>query len=158
VSSFDVTLPPGVNDGGWLTAVTDRTNVTKAEVSMPPFAVPPSSWSCTVTFADPLAPDAGVNVKVPVGPTAGCPPAVKSELLSFVAVKCTSCDASFGGPALMLDAQAADCGPAFSSTVTLPPALNVGASLTGSMVSVNVVGLEVSMPPPAVPPSRRVCS
>ena len=40
----------------------------------PPFDVPPSSRSRTVTRADPIAPpgDAGVNVSVPAGLIAGC--------------------------------------------------------------------------------------
>ena len=40
--------------------VTVIVNVCGALVSTPPFAVPPLSCSCTVTVADPVAPDASV--------------------------------------------------------------------------------------------------
>ena len=52
--------------------VDDRdTNVCGGLVSMPPFAVPPSSTARTLTVAAPCAPVAGVNVSVPSAATAG---------------------------------------------------------------------------------------
>ena len=41
-------------------------NVCGALVSRPPLAVPPSSWAVTVTVLEPVWPDAGVKVRVPV--------------------------------------------------------------------------------------------
>ena len=52
-SSLTATLPPPVNDGASLTGVTVMVNVCGAEVSWPPFAVPPLSRSVTVTVALP---------------------------------------------------------------------------------------------------------
>src|SRR5712664_4686446 len=46
---------PLVKLGASFTAVTLMVNVCAALVSTPPFAVPPSSCSCTVTVADPFA-------------------------------------------------------------------------------------------------------
>ena len=56
-----------------------------ALVSVPPLAVPPSSWMRTVTVAAPLAPNPGVKVRVPVGLTAGW--AEKRALLSLLTMK-----------------------------------------------------------------------
>ena len=64
----------------------------------PPFAVPPLSLSVTVTTAEPVRPDAGVNVSVPFGATAGW--AENSALLVLVAAKVRAWPASFAGPAL----------------------------------------------------------
>ena len=70
-SSRTVGLIPFVNDGGSLTPVTVIVNVCGGLVSMPPFAVPPLSWTVRVTIAEPTASGAGVNVSVPLGLTDG---------------------------------------------------------------------------------------
>src|SRR5207248_2449971 len=75
-----LTLLPGVNDGASLTGLTVMVNVCGAEVSTPPFAVPPLSCSVTVTVAVPLASGAGVKVRTPLGEIDGCDE--KSALLS----------------------------------------------------------------------------
>src|SRR5437868_5285622 len=102
-------------------------NVCEAEVSTPAWAVPPSSLRKTVTVAVPFAFGAGVKLSTPAAETDGC--ALKSALLSFEAWKVTVCEASFG-PAEMAVAQAAEYAPESSLTVTLPPEVNDGASLT----------------------------
>src|SRR4051794_40398440 len=70
-SSATVWLGPGVKRGVSLTGVTVMTNVTGAEVSAPPLAVPPLSCRRTVTVALPLASGAGVKLNTPVGLTVG---------------------------------------------------------------------------------------
>src|SRR5436190_8620693 len=62
---------PFVRSGASFTAVTLITNVCGALVSTPPPAVPPLSWTESVTVAQPLGLAAGVHVSVPVGDTAG---------------------------------------------------------------------------------------
>src|SRR5438874_2470455 len=123
--------------------------VTAAEVSTPPLAVPPLERRIAVTVAVPFALGAGVKLSTPVAEIDGC--ALKSALLSFEAWKVAVCDASFG-PAEMAVAQAAEYAPESSLTVTLPPDVNDGASLTAVTVMVKVCTAEVSAPPLAVPP------
>ncbi len=60
---------------------------------------------------------------------------------------------SSAGPALMPVAQFAEYEPESSSTVTSPPPVKDGASLTATIVIVNVYVVDVSLPPFAVPPS-----
>src|SRR5207244_806061 len=93
LSSSTVTLPPGVKLGASLTGVIVSVNVCGAEVSLPPFAVPPSSCAVTVT------------VGVPFGATDGC--TLKIALLSLVVVKETVCAFSSAGPALIAVAHGA---------------------------------------------------
>src|SRR5262245_2285452 len=56
---------PFVKDGASLTGQTEIVKVSGWLVSTPPFAVPPLSWSCTMTFVKPTAFGATVNVSVP---------------------------------------------------------------------------------------------
>src|ERR1700754_2452747 len=67
LSSLTVTLPPGVNDGASLTALTVIVNDCGAAVSAPPFAVPPSSESVTVIVELPNALVLNVKLSTPVG-------------------------------------------------------------------------------------------
>src|SRR5258706_168697 len=128
-------------------------NVCAAEVSTPPFAVPPLSCAATETCTVVVgALTAGVKFNVPLEVTAGC--AVKAALLSLLTRNETVCADSFDGPALILVAQLTnDCAPASLETLTSGPLVKLGASLTGVMVMVNVCAAEVSTPPFAVPPS-----
>ena len=57
--------------GASLMLVTVMRNVCGADVSAPPFAVPPSSDSVSVIVALPYASVAGVKVSVPFEATAG---------------------------------------------------------------------------------------
>ena len=66
-SSATVWLLPFVNDGGSFTGVTVTANVWAALVSSPPLAMPPLSWSETVTVDVPFAFAAGVNDSVAAG-------------------------------------------------------------------------------------------
>ena len=59
-SSFTVSSAPLVKLGASLTGVTVIVNVWTRCVSTPPLAVPPLSWICTLTVAEPLALAAGV--------------------------------------------------------------------------------------------------
>src|SRR5437764_5246122 len=122
---------------------------TVADVSTPPFAVPPLSCRKTLTVAVPVWFAIGVKVSTPDGETAGW--TLKSVLLSLLTWNATVCDDSLGGPALMLLAHGA-LYAALSPALTLLPGVNDGASLTGLTVMVNVCGAEVSTPPFAVPP------
>ena len=103
-----------VSVGAWLTLIV---KICGAEVSLPPLAVPPLSFSTTVSVAVPLVCAAGVYVSTPVGATAG--PAAKSPgLVLFVIWNVSVCPASLGGPALMAVAHGLTvCGPALTSTV-----------------------------------------
>ena len=58
--SFAETSGPFVNDGASFTGVTLMVNVCGADVSLPPFAMPPLSCAVTVTVALPKASAAGV--------------------------------------------------------------------------------------------------
>src|SRR3954453_3810326 len=124
--------------------VTKMVKVTDGDVSAPPFAVPPSSWAATVTDALPFAFAAGVKVSVPSGAIDGC--TLKSALLLLVAAKVTLCDDSLAGPGLMLVAHGAEEGPESSFTVTSPPLVNDGGSLTGAMVMVAVLSFVPPLP------------
>src|SRR5947207_8659330 len=122
-SSCTLTLPPLVNDGASLTAVTLIVNVCGADVSTPPFAVPPLSCATTVTVALPFAFAADVYVSVPLDETAGC--TLNSALLLFVAVKVTVCLLSSGVAAEIAVAKLATlCGTASSLTVYYAPFVN----------------------------------
>src|SRR5688500_12794004 len=78
--------------GPSLTAVTVMVNVCAAEVSTPPFAVPPLSDRVTVTVAVPVALSAGVKESTPVEVIDGC--TRKSELLLFDTLNETVCEPS----------------------------------------------------------------
>lgn len=77
---------------------------------------------------------------MPLGETAGWPPAVNRALLSFVTVKVSVWLASLVGPALILVAQPV-CGSALSPTLWLAPLVNAGASLTAEIESAIVATL-----------------
>src|ERR1044071_3379121 len=127
------TLPPPVNDGASFTAFTVMVLVCDADVSLPPLAPPPLSCSVTVIVALPYAFAAGVNVSVPFDATDGC--TLKSELLVFVVVNVTVCPDSSEGPAEIEVAQLEYvCAPASSSTDSVGPTRNDGASLTDATV------------------------
>src|SRR5947208_3128549 len=92
---------PLVKLGGSLTAVTVMVKVCGADVSTPPFAVPPLSCKRTVTVALPLALGAVVYVKAPVALMLGW--TENKGLLSLVTRKLTvwpaSSSANGGGEA-----------------------------------------------------------
>ena len=107
---------PATTTGASFTGFTLMLNCCTADVSTPPFAVPPLSWICTETIAVPNASGAEVNVRLPLASTAGC--ALKSALLLFVTMKLMTCALSFAGPALIAVAQPFTvCGPASSLSV-----------------------------------------
>ena len=83
-----------------MTAVTLMTNVCGADVSTPPFAVPPSSCAVMVMVALPLASAAGVNVSVPLFATDGWTLNI-AELVLLVTLKWTVWPDSSAGPALI---------------------------------------------------------
>src|SRR5207248_1002324 len=112
-SSNEVWLPPGVNDGASLTPVTLIVNVCAVEVSLPPFAVPPSSCATTVTVALPNALAAGTKLSTPLGETDGC--TAKRAALPFETWKATLWPDSFG-PAEIALAHAAAYAPESSLT------------------------------------------
>ena len=64
------------------------------DVSSPPLAVPPLSFRRTVTVAEPTWSGSVVNVRVPLGETAGC--TSKRALLSLLASKVSVCAPSPG--------------------------------------------------------------
>ena len=103
--------------GALFTPVTVIVKLSAGDVSTPPFAVPPLSWSASVIVAVPLVLAAGVYVSVPVGDTAG--PALKSDgFVLPVMLNVRVCADSLAGPELMAIAQGVTvCGPAFSSTI-----------------------------------------
>src|SRR5438876_9920151 len=120
------TSGPLVKAGASLTAMTSIVKLCGALVSAPPFAVPPSSCSRTVTCAGPLAFGTAVNVSVPVGLIAGG--AENSPALSDETMKSSDCDASLALPGPIAVAHpTAVCGPTSSMMVTSGPRLNVGA-------------------------------
>ena len=88
LSSKIVMSPPAVKEGGSLTALTVIVNVCAPDVSVPPFAVPPSSTRETVTVALPFAFSASVKVNTPAGESDGC--ALNSALLSFEVLNVTA--------------------------------------------------------------------
>src|SRR5437667_25447 len=129
--------------------------VTAVEVSTPPLAVPPLSESVTVAVALPFALGAGVKLSTPVAEIDGC--TLEGARVWLEGWKWTVWPPSSAGPAEMAVAHAAEYAPESSLTVTLPPPVNDGASLTAVTVMVKVCGVEVSAPPLAVPPlSERV--
>jgi len=138
--------------GGSFCEVTLIVNVTGAEVSTPPFAVPPLSWSATVMSAEPNAFAVGVNVSTPVALIAGA--TLKSAAFVLpVTLNVSVWPSSNGeGPLLIAVAQAALYAPESSLTVTGPPVVNDGASLMSVTLMSNVCAAEVSTPPFAVPP------
>ena len=127
-----------MNVGGSLTPVTVIVKVWVALVSSPPLAMPPLSWSSIVIVALPTPAAAGVNVSVPVGPTAGW--TAKSALsVLFVTENATVWADSFAGPSLIAVAQPGiECAPEFSRTVWFAPLVKDGGSLTAVTVIVNV--------------------
>ena len=132
-------------------------NVATALASMPPFAVPPLSCSCTLTTAEPNVPGAGVNVSVPAGDTAGA--TAKSVGFVLLVVKVSVWPASFAGPALIAVAQPPTvAAPESSATVWSAPFAKPGASFTAETVITNVCGALVSTPPPEMPPSSCSCT
>src|SRR5436305_14847647 len=95
--------------------------VCDAEVSAPPFAVPPLSLRLIVMVADPFASAAGVKVNVPVALIAGATENREARVL-LVTWKFKVCVDSSAGPATILVAQLVNvCAPASSSTVGLEP-------------------------------------
>ena len=83
--------------------------------------------------------------------TAGC--TLNSVVSPAVTVNVSTWEASSAGPSLMTEAQAVSMAPLSSSTVTAPPAVKLGASLTAVIVNRNVTSAAVSSPLLAVPPS-----
>src|SRR5207253_4373866 len=83
--------------GASLTFVTLMSKVWLAEVSTPPFAVPPLSEIEIVTVAVPKAFAASVYVSTPVEETAGC--TLNRALLLFEVLKLSVWPASSAGPA-----------------------------------------------------------
>src|SRR5688572_910656 len=67
-------------------------------------------------------------------------------------LKLSVCPASPKGPAEMPVAKAIDCGPASSFDDCVGGTVNVGGSLTGVTLMVNVRSMLVLAPPLAVPP------
>ena len=126
-------------------------NVSPADVSTPPLAVPASSLTFTVTVVFPLALAASVYVRVPLLPIAGC--VENNALLSFDTVNARPWPDSFGGPFEIPVAQPVTVVvPLSSSTVWFAPFVNDGTSFTGVTLIVNVCGADVSTPPLSVPP------
>src|SRR5205809_46277 len=118
-------VPALLRTGAWFTDATPIliTKDCTADVSAPPLAVPPLSWSATLTVAVPLALAAGVNESVPLAAIVGC--TLKMPLLLFVTLKLSVWLASLAGPALSAVAQLAmDCEPASLRTVKSLPLAN----------------------------------
>ena len=129
--------PGTVFTGASLTPLTVIVNCCVTEVSWPPLAVPPLSWSVTDTVAEPLALGADVKVSVPAGLIAGC--TEKRPLLLFVTVKANVWPLSLAGPALIFAAWfGMVCGPLSSLTTGPAARANVGASFTALTVSTKV--------------------
>src|SRR5690349_4026581 len=125
-------------------------NVNGAPRSTPPRAVPPSSCATTVIVETPFASGAGAYASVPVASIDGG----VLKRLGFelpVTENETCCADSSVGPGEIALAPAVETG-ASSRLVTLP-AVNAGASFTGSTVSAKVTGALWSTPPFDVPPS-----
>ena len=102
--------------GASFAALSVMVKVCAAFVSTPPLAVPPLSWTVTVTVALPLAFAAGVKVSAPLAARAGW--ALKRALALFVRVKLNVWADSSAGPAEMLVAKPLWlCAPASSATV-----------------------------------------
>ena len=151
-SSSTVTSPPETNEGASLTPSTVTENDIVTDVSTPPLAVPPSSIRTRLTTAEPSTSAAGVKDRMPSRPTEG--PAAKSPVFELpVTRKERPCAASSTGPEEMSAAQPVEYVAEPSSTVTFPPGVKDGASLTATIVMVNDSVAEASTPPSAVPPS-----
>src|SRR5438132_1662649 len=95
LSSSTAWSGPFVNDGATLIGCTSLTNVCAADVSMPPFAVPPLSDSVSVIVAAPIVFVAGVYVSVPFAATAG-PAENSAGLLLPVTLNVSVWPRSFG--------------------------------------------------------------
>ena len=124
--------------GASLTAVIMIVKVWVAEVSTPPFVIPPLSWTSRVMVARPLASAAGVNVRVPFEATAGT--TEKSPLFVLpVMLKLRTWPDSLAGPVSRAVAQPRTVfAPLSSFTTWLAPLVKEGTSLTAvtSMVTV----------------------
>src|SRR5438046_1508693 len=132
-------------------------NCCTADVSTPPFAVPPLSWICTETIAVPNASGAEVNVKLPLASTAGC--ALKSALLLFVTLNVSVCPDSSAGPLLTALSQPSTvCSAPSSFSPSSSPSITLGASLTALTVITNCTTAVVSTPPFATPPLSCSCT
>jgi hypothetical protein len=130
--------------GGSSTAEIVKVTVCVAEVSTPPFAVPPESWIRNPTVALPFRFDAGVQVRVPVVDTAG--PAAKSAVFVFEATWNDSVWPLSLGPALIDVAQAGTLwAPLSSAPDWLAPATKLGTSLT-AVIETDTVPTSVSEP------------
>src|ERR1700694_1198850 len=102
-------------------------NVCGAEVSAPPFAVPPLSLRTMVMVAEPLAFVAGVKVKAPAELMAGAEEKRPAFVL-FVTWKVSVWPDSSGGPAEMPVAQGeTNRKPESSLTIWSGPFVNDGA-------------------------------
>src|SRR5437016_5189722 len=98
---FTVWSAPLVNDGGSFTELTVIVKVCGAEVSTPPFAVPPLSLSKIVIVAEPFAFVAGMKLNAPFELTVGA----DENRLAFVLPvtwKVSVCPDSSAGPAEIL--------------------------------------------------------
>src|SRR5437762_4294807 len=148
---------PAMTTGASFTGFTLMLNCCTADVSTPPFAVPPLSWSYTETIAVPNASGAGVYVSTPAALTAGC--TLKSALLLFVTLNVSVCPASSAGPLLIAVAQPLTvCRPESSFTFSSAPLVKLGASLTALTVITNCTTAVVSTPPFATPPLSCSCT
>src|SRR5947209_14483451 len=135
-----------VRTGPSLTGFTVIVTVCGAEVSTPPFAVPPSSWIFTVTVATPLAFGAGVKVRVPVDETAGW--LLNRPLLLLLTMKSSVWPLSLPGPLPRVVAHPETVWAAASSfTVWSAPLVKLGTSLTGLTVIITIAALAESRAP-----------
>src|SRR5436189_281050 len=136
----------GAATGAAFGGTTVMVKVCAGLVSTPPLAVPPLSVSFTETVLLPDRPAAGVYVRVPVAAlpnllaaavklnvpvpdTAGA----RENSVGFelpMMLKLTVWAASSEGPGEIAVAHGAEYAPESSKTVTVPPEVNVGASLT----------------------------
>jgi hypothetical protein len=108
------------------TAFTVMVNVCAVELSTPPLAVPPLSFSTTVIVAVPLAFVAEVKVSVPLAAMAGAAEN-KAAFVLPVTWNVSVWAASSAGPAESAVAQPAMlCAPQSSLTVTFVPLVKVG--------------------------------
>ena len=143
--SSGVEVVTGDAAGASFDGVTVMVNICGALVSTPPLRIPPSSWTRTVTVAEPNAFGAGVNVSVPVGLTAGC--TENNGLLLLVTMKSSAWLDSFAGPLLSAVAQPENELPTESSaTVLFAPLVKLGTSFTGFTVMFTVATGESKVP------------
>src|SRR5207247_5571176 len=149
LSSSTAWSGPFVNDGATLIGCTSMTNVCAADVSMPPFAVPPLSDSVSVIVAAPIVFVAGVYVSVPFAATAG-PAENSAGLLLPVTLNVSVWPLSFG-PALIDVAQLFTVrAPLFSNTDSSGAFVNDGGAFApvAVRVSVCVTGAAPAFPVP----------